>query len=141
MPVSHLRLAQNLHAVRDRLDAGIGAAAQAVGAEKSDRHGHEPERAPISRPVSCTALVTKGGISCACPTMAVDDHDRVGHEEREEDRHEHRDRLLHAAQIEHDQHTITASTAAVSFHPCKPAGSKLKIASVPLAIEMAIVST
>ena len=38
------RLAHDLEAVRHRLDAGVGAAAEGVGAQQQQRHAGEPQR-------------------------------------------------------------------------------------------------
>ena len=43
LAVSHARLLHDRHAVGDRLDAGVGAAAEGVGVQEEQRHRAEPE--------------------------------------------------------------------------------------------------
>ena len=60
------RLAQDLQAVRDRLDAGVGAAAEAVGAQERDGDRARSRARPISLPCSrARRSATIGGSSCA----------------------------------------------------------------------------
>jgi hypothetical protein len=103
-----LGLAQDLGAVADRLDAGVGAAAERVGAQEDEREARPAERPEVVAGVPHGRLHHRAEVGRVAEDAPGDEHD-VGDEEREEDRDEHADRFLDAAQVQrgegdHDEH-------------------------------------
>jgi len=96
------RLAHDREAVRDRLDSGVRARAQRVGAQEQQRKGDEPHGAEIVREAVRDAARHLVG----APEMEADasaDQDDVREQESEEDGQQDPDRFLHAAQVEDRQ--------------------------------------
>jgi hypothetical protein len=96
---AHARLGQRIHVVRDRFDAGIGAAAQRVGFQQQ-RQREEP-RGVARQAGGFEHGVRQQGRNQGRPGGdAVDDQQSMGGDEAEEDRQQDADRLLHAAQVQ-----------------------------------------
>ena len=98
----HLGLAQDLHAVGHGLDAGVGAAAQRVGAQEQGQHAQAAQRGQAGVEVGFDA-VKDGADLRQVREDAVADHENVGHHEDDEDGGQEGHRLLDPAQVEHDQ--------------------------------------
>ncbi len=96
------RLGQGLDVVGDRLDARIGAAAQRIGAQQQTGHGDPAELAgELPRLRKRRRQERRHAVDVG--EDPVDDEETVGDHEADENRQQHADRLLHAAQVEIEQ--------------------------------------
>ena len=136
-----VRLAHDLQAVRDCLDAGVGTAAHRVRAQEDERHAAEAERGEAAAQPGGD-LVRDLGRAAAVRGDAAEDEHEVRDAEDDEDGDERGHRLLDAAQVhddEHDEHRdldgqLVAGVAA-------PGLRSEKTASPPAAIETVTVRT
>ena len=102
LPGANDGLAQRLHVVRHRFDPGVGTAAQRVRTQEQRQRG---DPADVVRELA-RVLDRVGHDARQAFRMSEDpvgDQDHVCDDEAEENRQQHADRFLHAAQIEHQQ--------------------------------------
>ncbi len=102
--VGDLGLPQDLDAVGDGFDAGVGAGAEGVGAEDDEEGGEAADLTGRALGLPDRAEVDPRQVEQVLP-HGDDDHEEVGGHEDEEDRNENLDALLDAAQVEHDEDT------------------------------------
>ena len=82
------RLPQDLDAVGDRLDPGVRAAAQRIGAQDDEEHGQHPDARWRSTAASATAPEKTVGSCMKWLTTATVIMKDVGRDEEQEDRHQ-----------------------------------------------------
>ena len=99
---AHARLAHDRQAVRHRLDAGVGAAAQRVGVHEEQEHpAHAQRPHPL---VKAGRHLSHGGRErVGARDHAADDHRDVGDHEDHEDRRQRDRRFAHAADVQRRQ--------------------------------------
>ncbi len=98
----HPRLAHDLEAVRHRLDAGVGAAAQGIGAHQQQRHAAQAQGGEAGVK-ALRRLVRRNRHLGQMAEHRPADEQGVGGQEHQEDGEQGLDRLLDAAQVEGDQ--------------------------------------
>ena len=98
------RLAHHRHAIGNRLDAGIGAAAHRIGIQKQPQHAENADRrimgvlAHLGRNLGGDAA----DVAQVQSNRAADDED-MRQQEDQEDRQQKCDRFLDAAHVQHDE--------------------------------------
>ena len=134
------RFAQDRQAIADRFDSGVRAAAHAVGAEEDDRKPQYAYRADTGMDlVDCVAGDRR---QFGTPDQeGIDDQPGMHHHEGEEDRQQAKAPTPSLPRRFIPTISTTTTRQSQNFSHSQFVGRKLKIASAPLAIEIAIVRT
>ncbi len=102
LPSAHARFRERLDVIRHRLDAGVGAAAERVGAQEQ-RGDEYPSKLLRQARSLLECLGHERGQSVCVQSDTQQDEHRMSGEESEKDRQQHLDGLAHPAQIEDNQ--------------------------------------
>ena len=138
LPGLDSRLAQDLEAIGNRLDPGVRPAAEREGFEEEQNHASGAERHEPGLEIAADLPADRADLGDVGKNPVADEQ-QMGHDERQEDRRQERDRLLHPAEVEDDEEE-NAGTSKGTLAGCQERGRKLKIASPQDTIETVIVN-